>query len=270
MEEESKIRIKEHLISHRNPKIRNFILLQKSRERSSQRLFVIEGLKEIEKASQAGYHFSTVFWCKEMISADELQKILSLSVEVFTVSKSLFSKMTYRENTGGVVVVAKQQNHDLKNIQINSSPLIIVLESVEKPGNLGAVLRTADAANADALIVCDAQTDLYNPNVIRSSIGCLFTVPVASASSEEVIEMLKAKGINIYCTALTASVPYHTIDFTKPTAIVMGTEATGLTEKWLEASAQNIIIPMSGVADSLNVSTSAAITIFEVRRQRGF
>jgi TrmH family RNA methyltransferase len=264
------IRIKEHLTSPKNSKIKNLILLQKPRERREQGLFVLEGLKEIERAFGAGYQFSTIFWCPEMYPESELQKIISENSVVFTISRDLFEKISYRGNTGGLVALASQRKHELKTIPSSAAPFYIVLESVEKPGNLGAILRTADAAGVDALIVCDPQTDIYNPNVIRSSIGCLFSVPVAKASSEDVIQMLKSKEINIYCTALTASVPYQSIDYTKPTAIVMGTEATGLTDKWLSASNQNIIIPMGGIADSLNVSTSAAIVVFEAKRQRGF
>lgn len=264
------IRIREHLISPKNPKIRNLILLQKPRERRKQGLFVLEGLKEIERAFGAGYRFSTIFWCREMYPESELQKIISENADVFTISRDLFEKISYRGNTGGLLALASQRKHELKNIPISAVPFLIVLESLEKPGNLGAILRTADAAGVDALIVCDPQTDIYNPNVIRSSIGCLFSVPVATATSEEVLQMLKSKKINIYCTALSASVPYQTIDYTLPTAIVMGTEATGLTDKWLKASNQNIIIPMGGIADSLNVSTSAAIVVFEAKRQRGF
>jgi TrmH family RNA methyltransferase len=148
--------------------------------------------------------------------------------------------------------------------------LILILEGVEKPGNLGAILRTADAAGIDAVIICDPQTDFYNPNVIRSSIGCVFTKQLASATSAETIEWLRQKKVNIYCTYLQASKPYHTIDYTKPSAIVMGTESTGLSEIWVENSNANIIIPMQGKIDSMNVSTAAAVVVFEAKRQRGF
>ena len=155
-------------------------------------------------------------------------------------------------------------------MQLNKNPLLLILESVEKPGNLGAILRTADAAGVDAVIVCDQQTDLYNSNVIRSSLGCIFTIPVFVGSSAEVIDLLKANEIKIYCTSLLASVPYYTIDFTISAAIIMGAEATGLTPIWLDHSDQNIVIPMRGNVDSLNVSTSAAIVIFEAMKQRRF
>jgi TrmH family RNA methyltransferase len=148
--------------------------------------------------------------------------------------------------------------------------LILILESVEKPGNLGAMLRTADAAGIDAVICCESQTDFYNPNVIRSSIGTVFTTQIASASTVDTIQWLKEKEIKIYCTYLLAAMPYHKVDFRQRCAIVMGTESQGLTESWINHADANIIIPMQGKIDSLNVSTAAAVVVFEAKRQRGF
>jgi len=257
-----------HLTSAKNPGIKHILQLQKPRYRREQNVFVIEGLKEIEKAHTAGYGFVSIYFCPEMISLDQVEKYAPADVEVFSISSDLFEKVTYRGNTGGLVVLARPKTHTLDLIYLKENPLLLILETVEKPGNLGAILRTADAAGVDAVIVCDQQTDIYNPNVIRSSIGCLFTVPLFTGNTDEVIGALKANNIRIYCTALTASVPYHTIDFTESAAIVLGAESTGLTDKWLDHSNQNIIIPMRGVADSLNVSTSAAIVVFEAVRQR--
>lgn len=264
------LKVTEHLSSTKNPRVKNIQLLQKHRERMEQGLFVLEGPKEIERAHHAGYEFTTIFFVPEMFPQNDLEKFITNFTEVFSISSALFEKLTYRGNTGGMLVLAKQKDHKLENLNLKTNPLIVVLEALEKPGNLGAILRTADAAAVDAVIVCDPHTDIYNPNVVRSSIGCLFTVPVAVATSDELIHFLKSRQINIYCTALSASVPYQTIDYTQGSAIVMGTEATGLTNKWLNASTKNIIIPMGGIADSLNVSTSAAIVIFEAVRQRGF
>jgi TrmH family RNA methyltransferase len=148
--------------------------------------------------------------------------------------------------------------------------LVLILEGVEKPGNLGAVLRTADAAAVDAVIICDPQTDFYNPNVIRSSVGCIFTNQLAAASSEETIEWLRKNNIAIFCTYLKASKSYHLTDFTQPSAIVMGTEATGLSDVWVKNSTANIIIPMLGKIDSMNVSNAAAVVVYEAMRQREF
>ena len=148
--------------------------------------------------------------------------------------------------------------------------MILVLEGVEKPGNLGAVLRTADAAGIDAVIICDPLIDFYNPNVIRSSVGCVFTNQIASASTEETIQWLRKNSISIYCTYLKASRPYHEVDYTNSSAIIMGTEAVGLSDAWIDSSNENIIIPMQGKIDSMNVSTAAAVVVFEASRQRGF
>lgn len=261
---------KEHLTSAKNPKIRNIMALQKPRERREQGLFVIEGIKELEKAVKADYLFTSLFFCPELLGGTLPAINAPKTVEIYTISKELFEKITYRGNSGGMIAIARQKDHLISDLVIGKNPLYLILEAVEKPGNLGAILRTADAAGLDAVIVCDPQTDIYNPNVIRSSIGCLFTVPVFTGNGPEVIDLLKTNGIGIFCTALTASAPYHTINFNKPSAIVMGTESTGLTRAWLDHSDQNIIIPMSGAADSLNVSTSAAIVVFEAKRQRGF
>ena len=148
--------------------------------------------------------------------------------------------------------------------------MILIAEAPEKPGNIGAILRTADAANVDAVIIANPKTDLYNPNIIRSSVGCVFTNQIATGSTSEIISFLKERNISIYCAALQASEIYTTQDFTKATAIVMGTEATGLSAAWLEQSTQNIIIPMQGEIDSMNVSVAAGILIFEASRQRNF
>jgi TrmH family RNA methyltransferase len=168
------------------------------------------------------------------------------------------------------LAVAEQKVHEITNIKLSASPLVLILESVEKPGNLGAILRTADAAGIDAVIICDPLTDFYNPNVIRSSIGCVFTTQIASATSEDTIQWLKKNGISIYCTYLKASKQYHLVDYKIPSAIVMGTESTGLSDLWVERSDANIIIPMHGKIDSMNVSTAAAVVVFEAKRQRGF
>lgn len=221
-------------------------------------------------AMKAGYKIGNLFFCEEMIARQELLELGTDDKLLIPVSKEVFDKIAVRENSGGVLAVAEQKTHRLDGIRLSKNPLVLVLEGVEKPGNLGAILRTADAAGVDAVIICDPQTDFYNPNVIRSSIGCLFTVQTASATSEETISWLKANRIGIYCTYLKASKPYHQTDFSTPSAIVMGTEATGLSDQWVNAATSNIIIPMQGVIDSMNVSTATAVVVFEAKRQRNF
>ncbi len=258
------------ITSTQNPKIKNLLALEKPRERKKQCLFVVEGTREIRLALEAGYKIGNLFFCEEIISAQDLKAIGSNDTLLIPVSREVFEKIAVRENSGGVVAVAEQKTHRLNDIQLSENPLILVLESVEKPGNLGAILRTADAADVDAVIICDPHTDFYNPNVIRSSIGCSFTKQTASATSEEAISWLKERKIDIFCTSLKASQSYHVIDYTTKCAIVMGTESTGLSDLWLDNSKGNIIIPMQGRIDSMNVSTAAAVVVFEAKRQRGF
>ena len=261
------------ITSAQNPRIKNFAHLQKARERREQNVFIVEGEKEFCRAIEYNYQFTAIFVCFDVISEPHFRAIsanLNANAEVFPVSKEVFEKIAYREGSGGIIALARPKNHGLADLKLPEKPLLLVLEAVEKPGNLGALLRTADAAGIDAVVVCDPQTDIYNPNVVRSSIGCLFSVPLAVCNSAEAILWLKKKGISIYCTYLKAAVPYTEVDFKRASAIVMGTEADGITDQWVEAADQNIIIPMRGSADSMNVSTSAAVVVFEACRQRGF
>lgn len=258
------------ITSTQNPKIKNLLTLEKPRERRKQGLFVVEGRKEISLARDAGYKMGNLFFCEELITPHELKALSAPDTLLIPVSRDVFEKVAIRENSGGVLAVAEQKIHGLDSIRLGPNPLVLILESVEKPGNLGAILRTADAAGLDAVIICDPKTDFYNPNVIRSSVGCLFTNQVASATSAETFAWLKKNNILAYSTYLKASRPYHTVDFTRPCAIVMGTEATGLSEAWTNAGQTPIIIPMKGKVDSMNVSTAAAVVVFEARRQRGF
>lgn len=258
------------ITSTQNPKIKNVISLEKPRERRNRGLFLAEGRKEIGMALAAGYGVENLYFCNDLISNDELRKLGVPDSALISVSKEVFEKIAVRENSGGVLAVMEQKHHALEAIRLSENPLVLVLEAVEKPGNLGAILRTADAAGLDAVIICDPKTDFYNPNVIRSSVGCIFTTQVASATSGETLAWLRKNNITAYSTWLKASRPYHTVDYTRPCAIVMGTESTGLSDTWITAAQNPIIIPMSGRIDSMNVSTAAAVIVFEARRQRGF
>jgi TrmH family RNA methyltransferase len=200
--------------------------------------------------------------CREIAGEMEEQ------ANMWEVTKEVYEKMAYRGSTEGVMAVVKSKERRLEDLQLSENPLIVVVERVEKPGNLGAILRSADAAGADAVVVCDALTDLWNPNLIRSSIGAVFTVPCVVCSSEECIAYLKEHGIQILTAQLQDSRLYYDTDMRCGTAIVMGTEATGLTEVWRQAADAHIRIPMLGQLDSLNVSVSAAILLFEAVRQR--
>lgn len=258
------------ITSTQNPKVKSVLALEKPRERRRQQLFTVEGKKEISMALKAGYQIGNLFYCVDIFPETDLATLGVESKFLVPVTLDVFEKMAVRESSGGVIAVAQMKPNRLEDIRLGKNPLILVLESVEKPGNLGAILRTADAAGVDAVIVCDPQTDFYNPNVVRSSLGCVFTQPIASATSEEAIRWLRKNQVKLYCTYLKASKPYHEVDFKTSTAIVMGTEATGLSDLWVQQSDANIIIPMQGTIDSMNVSTAAAVVIFEACRQRGF
>jgi len=262
------------ITSLQNPLIKNVLLLsEKPRERRNQNLIVIEGLRENRLALSSGFFLTVLLYCKEFIDGNSLADLTrntDLSFEFIEVPSEIYNRMAYRKGHEGVIALAVPKRITFGELKLRKNPLILVLETVEKPGNLGALLRTTDAANLDAVIICDPQTDIYNPNAIRSSIGCIFTMPIVTGTSEETIEWLHAKKIKSFGTALTAKQFYHESDFTQPAAIIMGSEASGLSETWLKAADTLVKIPMSGKIDSMNVSTSAAIVIFEALRQRGF
>lgn len=255
---------KERITSAQNPKIKLLLQLQqKSSERRKHGLFVVEGQREIDHCLSVGYELHTLFVCPD-IAGD----VRPMSAPTFEVTRELYQKIAYRGTTEGMVAEFKTRRTTLADLQLPESPLVVVLESVEKPGNLGAILRSADASGVDAVIVCDPLTDLFNPNLIRSSIGGIFTVPTVACTSEECIRFLKDNNIQILTAQLQDSELYYDTDMKRPTAIVMGTESTGLTQQWRTAADAHIRIPMLGHLDSLNVSVSAAILMFEAVRQR--
>ena len=252
------------ITSKNNDKVKNVVRLGKPSERRSQNRIIVEGRREIERAVQCGFIADTLFVCPEIAT----QKIEIPCNCLEEVTAEVFDKMAYREGSDGLLAVMIPKYASLKDFHPKKNPLIIVLETVEKPGNLGAVMRTADAAGVDAVIIADSRTDLFNPNAVRASIGCIFSVPLFACSSDECIKWLKDNDITIYCTYLKASIDYLEADFRKGCAIVMGTEATGISQQWVDAADKNIIIPMNGIADSLNVSVCAAVVTFEAVRQR--
>jgi len=264
----------ELITSPSNPKVKQLLALQqKSSARRERGLFVVEGRRELQHCIDAGFEIDTVFICPALCNDTDPTSLITSSASVvetkiFEVSKEVYSKISYREGTEGVMAEVKVPKRKLEGLELPENPLVMVLESVEKPGNLGAVLRSADAAGADAVLVCDPLTDLWNPNLIRASIGAVFTVPCVACSSQEAIAWLKAHGIRILTAQLQDSSLYYDTDMTVGTALVMGTESTGLTPQWRQAADAHIRIPMLGALDSLNVSVSAAILLFEAVRQR--
>ena len=292
----------ETITSAQNPKIKNLLLLQeKSKARREQGLFVVEGRRELEHCLRAGFIIRTLFVCPEITGASALDSAeiyfsgrcpknqisapsflchpthaeapchserSEESPLVIEIPEQLYRKVAYRESTEGILAEVEYRSLTLEDLELPENPLVMVLEAVEKPGNLGAVLRSADAAGADAVIICDPLTDLYNPNLIRASIGAVFTVPTVACSSADAIAFLQKLGIQILTAQLQDSSLYYDVDMRRGTALVMGTEATGLTGQWRKAASAHIRIPMLGRLDSLNVSVSAAILLFEAVRQR--
>jgi RNA methyltransferase, TrmH family len=259
-----------HISSAQNTFIKSLLLLQeKSKARKQLGSFLIEGKREIELALKGNYFLETILFCEDYLSILEVQK-LETSSEIISISKEVYQKLAYRDTTEGILAIAKTKSFELSNLKLPQNPLILVMEAPEKPGNIGALLRTADAAKLDAVIVANPKTDLFNPNIIRSSIGCLFTNQIATGTTLEIIDFLKANKINIFSAILQEAKPYFEQDFKTATALVVGTESNGLSDSWRTASKQNIIIPMQGQIDSMNVSVAAAILIFEAKRQRNF
>ena len=263
----------ETISSLQNSRIKNILSLQKASARKDQGICTVEGYRELRMAISGGFETVEFYYCPEIAGAETEQWIqhnLNKLGKVFLISRPVFERIAYRESTEGIYALIKPRRFEVSGLQLSPCPLLLVLESVEKPGNLGAVLRTADAAGLDAVIICDPHTDIYNPNVIRSSIGAVFTLPVVSCSSDELMSWLEEKHIKSAAAIVDGSSPYHEADFTQPTAIILGTESTGLSKLWIEKAGERIRIPMLGKMDSLNVSTSAAILVYEAMRQRGF
>lgn len=248
--------------SPQNLKIKDLIVLEtESRERKARGLFVVEGRREFERALAAGFEAVTVF-------VREGEDASLADGADFLVTDRVYERIAMRSGTEGIVAIFKMKESRLDGLTLSPAPLILVLERVEKPGNLGAVLRSADAAGVDAVLVCDPLTDLYNPNLIRASLGAVFTVPVVSCTSEEAQDFLSAHGIAILTAQLQDSELYYQTDMTRPIALVFGAEDKGLSDSWREKADAHIRIPMAGMMDSLNVSVSAAILAFEAVRQR--
>lgn len=259
--------MEEIIVSTSNPRVKNVIRLkEKSSERKAQDLVVVEGAREIFRAKENHFEIKTLFVCDAIFNKRN-KEILSGISHLVRVSREVFEKISYRENSDGLLALIKPKHIRLSDLKLSANPLLIIMESVEKPGNLGAIARTADGAGADAVIVCNAKTDIYNPNAVRSSIGCVFSKQIVAATSEEVLKFLKDKNITPYAAALSGKKNYTDPDFTKAIALVFGTEADGLSKTWL-SSVEQIKIPMLGKADSLNVSASCAVMVYEAVRQR--
>ncbi|MBP9738112.1 RNA methyltransferase [Candidatus Saccharibacteria bacterium] len=253
------------ITSPSNPKIKWVKSLHKNSTRRDESVFLVEGVKEIGFAVDGGYLLHSLFVCPEIYAGDTP---IFEDIEIYNVTKDCYEKIAYRESSNGLIAVFQAKQKTLDDLTFDDNPFYLVVESVEKPGNLGAIIRTADGAGVDAVIVCDQKTDIFNPNVIRSSVGTLFTSQVVVTSSEDLLDFLQKHEITPYGALLADdAAEYSKVDFTTPTALILGTEHEGLSDFW-KTHAQPITIPMRGENDSLNVSNAAAILAYEVLRQR--
>jgi TrmH family RNA methyltransferase len=254
-----------------NPRIKAAVRLRDRRERESRRRTIIDGAREILRAIDAGVRVETAFIAPDLLRTADAEAVadrLAHRAGTVEVSPAVLAKVAFGERSDGIVCVVETPDRGLADLLLRDDPLVVVVEGVEKPGNLGAVLRTADAAGADAVIAADLRTDLYNPNAIRASLGTIFTVPVASAASADVLAWLVERGIRPVAAIVDAPTAYTTADLRGPIAIVLGSEAEGLGSVWRDRRVEPVAIAMRGVADSLNVSIAAAVVLFEAIRQR--
>lgn len=259
------------ITSSQNPRIKQLLRLQtKQSERRSLNMIVVEGFREINLAVISGFEPVELFFAPEVGLQRDFEIIAHAFTKRYLIAIEPFSKVAYREGSDGLIATFRPRYTCIDEVEIKPQSVYLVLEGVEKPGNLGAALRTADASRVDAVWLCDSPIDPYNPNAIRSSVGCIFTVPVIQTTSQQALDWFKKHQIDTYAAALTATESYHHQDFKRSCAIAFGTEADGLTELWLNEADKQILIPMRGKIDSLNVSVSAAVMIFEVMRQRNF
>lgn len=258
------------LESVRNPLVKSLIHLEKARERKKTGYFLVEGLRELRLALLNGFEVEQIFFCEKFISFQELTNSLPECPEAEWIQMlpEVEEKLLYRHGIPNVLGKVKMRQNSLDKLNLPAHPLILVVENIEKPGNLGAMLRTADATGADAVIVCDTSTDIFNPNVIRSSLGCVFSVPLVTASNSDTLAFLQQHKIRSFAAHLDGKKYHFNSNFSDSSAIVMGSEAFGLSEFWENNADEMIKIPMLGMHDSLNVSNAAAVLLYEAIRQR--
>lgn len=258
--------------SAQNPKVKSVIKLRNKRERDQAELFLIEGYRELLRASDTSQDIQTLFICPKLFLGENEEQLINQierqGAKVIECEVSIFEKMSYRDRPDGLLAVAKQKVSSLNDLKLSANPFVVIAVSIEKPGNLGTILRSADAVGVDAVIVADKVTDIYNPNVVRASVGTLFTQPVVQANSDEIFEWLEKNNIQIVTTSPSANEHYTNPDYQRASAIVVGSEQYGLPKEWFEKAAQNVFIPMNGAADSLNAATSTTLMLYEVLRQR--
>lgn len=261
------------LTSVANPRVKAAVALRDRRERDRSGLTLVDGARELRRAMDAGTVVAEAFICEPLLAGVDARTVLdrlhAAGATVHSVNEPVFTKLAFGDRSEGVVAVVRIPSFGLDHLVVAAEPLVVVIEGVEKPGNVGAVLRSADGAGADAVIVADARTDPFNPNAIRASAGTVFTVPIAAASTEATLAWLRSRGLRIVAARVNADRPYTDVDLTGPLAIALGAETDGLSAAWSASDVSAVHVPMLGAADSLNVSVSSAILLYEARRQRG-
>ncbi|MGI8703073.1 MAG: TrmH family RNA methyltransferase [Candidatus Limnocylindrales bacterium] len=265
--------MRDAITSIQNPRVRAAVRLRDRRDRTEAGLTLVDGLRELRRALDAGTELVELYACEALCTAPRCREILervrAAGVPITTVSEDVLSRLSFGDRVEGVLGVARLPQRQLSDLHLPEGPLVAVLEGVEKPGNIGAVMRSADGAGLSAVIAADGGTDLFNPNVIRASIGIVFSMPVAAATTSQTVAWLNQNGLQIVAASLDATIDYAEIDYTGPTAIVLGAESVGLSDAWTGPEVSRVRLPMLGVADSLSVSAAAAVLFYEARRQRG-
>lgn len=259
--------------SLKNPRVKHVVKLRDRRDREREGLFLIEGYRELLRALENDYPVQEVFYCTALWRGGNEQRLVdslaAAGAELLETTEPVFRKMAYRDRPEGLIGVAPQRRRELTDVTLGDPPFLLVAEAIEKPGNLGTMLRTADAGGVDALVVCNRCTDIFNPNVVRASTGTLFTVSLAETTSAEALDWLRRNRIAVVAATPHTDVFYDQVDLTGPVAVVVGTEQYGLSDDWLAQADLQVRIPMLGVADSLNVAAATTILLYEVVRQRG-
>lgn len=259
------------ITSSQNPKVKLLKSLSENKIRKQKGEFIVEGFKEINMALRAGFEMEHIFISQDIPEKYENELeifIKNVNITPIAIPSQLMKQAIYREKTEGIVAIFRNKHLHLQDVKLSDNPFIIILESVEKPGNLGAIIRTADACNADLVVLCDERADLFNPNVIRSSVGCVFVKQVVTVNPEILLQWLKQKNISLYAAAIDSAKNHFSTNMKEPVAVVFGTEADGLSSFWIKNAKASIKIPMLGVNDSLNVSVSVAVIAYEALRQR--
>lgn len=267
----------EQITSLQNPKVKLVVKLRDRRDRDVMGQYLIEGYRELFRANKGEAAIESLFICPELfLGSNEgalIEQIERCGAAVYTCTSAVFSKLSYRDRPDGLLAIAKQHHRDLLELEAllagRSNPFLVVAEAIEKPGNLGTILRSSDAVGLDGLLVCDRCTDIFNPNVVRASVGTLFTVPVIECTGTEGLSWLRRQGIKVLAATPQAEALYTDVDLTGPVAIAVGTEQLGLSSLWMDGADLQVRIPMHGVADSLNVATATTLLLYEVLRQRG-